>query len=31
MDSFDSYLLKRLYKETTRDGDKLAEAEKQID
>jgi len=31
MDSFDSYLLRNLYKETTRDGDKLAEAEKQID
>jgi IS5 family transposase len=31
MDSFNSYLLRKLYKETTRDGDKLAEAEKQID
>ena len=31
MDSFHSYLLRRLYKETTRDGDKHAEAEKQID
>ena len=31
MDSFDSYLLRKLYRETTRDGDKLAEAEKQID
>jgi len=31
MASFNSYLLRRLYKETTRDGDKLAEAEKHID
>ena len=31
MDSFDSYLLRKLYRETTRNGDKLAEAEKQID
>jgi len=31
MDSFDSYLLRKLYRETARDGDKLAEAEKQID
>ena len=30
MDSFDSYLIRKLYKETARDGDKLAEAEKQI-
>jgi len=31
MDSFDSYLLRKLYRETARDGDRLAEAEKQID
>ncbi|MBW1737901.1 MAG: hypothetical protein JRJ69_10200 [Deltaproteobacteria bacterium] len=31
MDSFNSYLLRKLYWETARDGDKLAEAEQQID
>ena len=31
MDSFNSYLLRKLYRETARDGDKLAEAEQQID
>jgi len=31
MDSFDSYVIRKLYKETTQLGDKLAEAEKQID
>ncbi len=31
MGSFDSYLLRKLYRETARDGDRLAEAEKQID
>ena len=30
MDSFDSYLLRKLYKETARHGDKLAKIEKQI-
>jgi IS5 family transposase len=30
MDSFDSYLLRKLYKETAKHGDKLAEIEKQI-
>ncbi|MCJ7731001.1 IS5 family transposase [Candidatus Bathyarchaeota archaeon] len=31
MDSFDSYVIRKLYKETAQLGDKLAEAEKQID
>ncbi len=31
MDSFDSYLLRKLYKETAQHGDKLAKIEKQID
>ena len=31
MDSFDSYLLRKLYAKTARNGDPLAEAEKQID
>ena len=31
MDSFDSYLLRKLYRKTSRNGDRLAEAEKQID
>ena len=31
LDSFDSYLLRKLYVKTSRNGDKLAEAEKQID
>jgi len=30
-DSFDSYLLRKLYDKTARNGDKLAEAEKQVD
>jgi len=30
MDSFNSYLLRKFYRETARDGDKLAEAEQQI-
>ena len=30
MDSFDSYLLRKLYKETAKHGDKLAEIAKQI-
>jgi len=30
MDSFDSYMLRKLYKETARHGDKLAKIEKQI-
>jgi len=31
MDSFDSYVIRKLYKETAQVGDKLAEAEKHID
>ena len=31
MDSFDSYLLRKLYVKTSRNGDRLAEAEKQVD
>ena len=31
MDSFDSYLLRKLYKETARHHDKLAETEKLVD
>ena len=30
-DSFDSYLLRKLYDKTARNGDRLAEAEKQVD
>ena len=30
-DSFDSYLLRKLYVKTSRNGDRLAEAEKQVD
>ena len=31
MDSFDSYLLRKLYKEIQKHGDKLAETEKHVD
>ena len=31
LDSFDSYLLRKLYVKTSRNGDRLAEAEKQVD
>jgi len=31
LDSFDSYLLRKLYDKTSRNGDRLAEAEKQVD
>ncbi|MFH2110853.1 MAG: transposase [Candidatus Bathyarchaeota archaeon] len=31
MDSFDSYLLRKLYVKTSRNGDRLASAEKQLD
>jgi len=31
LDSFHSYLLRKLYMKTSRNGDKLVEAEKQID
>jgi len=31
LDSFDSYLLRKLYVKTARNGDRLAEAEKQVD
>jgi len=31
LDSFDSYILRKLYVKTSRNGDRLAEAEKQVD